>query len=63
MRCRSVSAPDPLLDHLVCGGQQRFRDGKAESIGRVEIDDELELGGPHDRRIVGDATAPERPKA
>jgi hypothetical protein len=27
-----------LLDHLVRGGQQRFRDGEAESLGGFEVD-------------------------
>ena len=31
-------AGDPLLNHLVSRGQQRFRDGEAEGFGRLEID-------------------------
>jgi hypothetical protein len=38
-----------LLDHLVGGGQQRFRDGKAERLGGLLIDGELKLGRLHDR--------------
>ena len=38
-----------LLDHLVGGRQQRFRDGKAERLGGFEVDDEIELG----RRCTG----------
>jgi hypothetical protein len=37
--------PTAGLDHLV--GQQRFRDGEAERLGGLEVDDELELAsGP-----------------
>jgi hypothetical protein len=27
----------PLLDHLICGGQQRLRDGKAEGFGGLVV--------------------------
>jgi hypothetical protein len=30
--------PDLLLDHVIGGGQQRFRDGKADRLGGLEID-------------------------
>jgi hypothetical protein len=32
--------PRDLLDHLVGGGQQCFRDGEAERLGSLEVDDE-----------------------
>jgi hypothetical protein len=35
---RPATAPDPLLDHLVSGGQQRFRDGEAERLGGLLVD-------------------------
>jgi hypothetical protein len=31
------AGPHPLLDHFVSGGQQRFRDGKAERLGGFEV--------------------------
>ena len=42
-----------LLDHLVGGGQQRFRDDEAERLGGLEVDDELEAGRLHDRQVDG----------
>src|SRR6516165_1772945 len=41
-----------LLDHLIGGRQQRFRDGEAEGLGGFEIDDELELGRLLDRQGI-----------
>jgi len=32
-----------LLDHLVRGGQQRFRDGEAEGLGGLEVDHQFEF--------------------
>ena len=32
-----------LLDDLVGGSQQRFRDGEAEGLGGLEIDDQFEF--------------------
>jgi hypothetical protein len=42
-----------LLNYLVGGGQQRFRDGDAKRLGRLEVDDELEPGWLHDRQVGG----------
>jgi hypothetical protein len=33
------------LDHLVGGGEQRFRDGEAESFGGFEVDHQRKFGG------------------
>jgi hypothetical protein len=32
------------LNYLVRGGQQRFRDGKAERFGGLEVNDQFQLG-------------------
>jgi len=42
-----------LLDHLIRAEQQRGWDGKPESLGGLEVDDELELGGLLDGRSAG----------
>src|SRR6516225_7653916 len=42
-----------LPDHLVGGRQQRFRDGEAEKLGRLKVDDELELGRLQHRQVGG----------
>jgi hypothetical protein len=41
----------PLLDHLVGGGQQRFRDGEAEGLGGLKVDDQFELCQPLDGQV------------
>src|SRR5277367_1378473 len=49
------SRPKPksarLLDHLVGGRQQRFRDGKAERLGGIEVDDQFDFYELLDRQI------------
>ena len=42
---RAVWETDRLLDHLIGGRQQRFRDGEAEGLGGFEVDDQIELRG------------------
>jgi hypothetical protein len=42
---------DVSLDYLVSGGQERFRNGEAERLRRLEVDDEFELTRLHDRQI------------
>jgi hypothetical protein len=39
------------LNDLVSGGQQRFRDGEAERLGGLEVDDEFELCRLLDRQV------------
>jgi hypothetical protein len=41
------------LDDLVGAGEDRWRNGEAERLGGVEIDDQLEVGRLLDRQIGG----------
>src|SRR5437764_224832 len=40
-----------LLDHLVGAGEQRGRDLDADDLGRLQVDNEFELGRPQHRQI------------
>ena len=42
-----------LLDDLVRSEQQRLRDREAERLRRLQVDDQLELGGLFDREVSG----------
>ena len=42
-----------LLDHLVGDREHARWNGKAERLGGLEIDDQLELGWLHDRQVGG----------
>ena len=48
MRCNKTAA---LLDHLVGAGERRQRNGQAERIGGLEIDDQIDLGGLLHRQL------------
>jgi hypothetical protein len=41
------------LDHLVSNGEHTRRNGKAERLGGLEIDDQLNLGRAQDRQVGG----------
>src|SRR5262245_46012294 len=43
----------PLFDHLISACQQRGRDRQAERLGRLEVDDEVELVDLLDRQVPG----------
>src|SRR4029077_7369193 len=40
------------LDDLVGAGEDRWRDGEAERLGRLQVDDKLDLGGLQDRQVT-----------
>ena len=42
-----------LFDHLIGALQERLRDGEAERLGGLEIDDQLEFRRWLDRQIAG----------
>ena len=44
---------DPSLDHLVRPRQQRRRDRQAEGLGRLEVDQQIELGRLRDGKVAG----------
>src|SRR5262252_5455165 len=42
-----------LFDHLVGAREQSRGDNKPECVGRLQVDDELELGRQYDRKVGG----------
>jgi hypothetical protein len=48
---RFKSGPRASLDHLVGGGQQRFRDGDAEYLGGPQVDGQVEPGWVLHRQV------------
>src|SRR5215470_2310210 len=42
-----------LLDDLIRPPQQRWRNRQAESLGSLEVDDQLELGRPFNGEVAG----------
>src|SRR6266446_1823994 len=40
-----------LFDHLVGAAQQRLRNGEAESLGGLEVKDQLDFGRLHDWQV------------
>jgi hypothetical protein len=41
-----------LLDHIVCTGEKRWRNGKTNRLGCLEINCQLELGGRLHRQVA-----------
>src|SRR6516162_5860008 len=41
------------LNDLICGRQQRFRDGEAERLGGLEVEDQFDVRVLLDRKIAG----------
>ena len=48
-----IAATAPLFDHLVGNSEQFIRHVEAQCLGGVQVDDQLELGRLHDRKISG----------
>jgi len=53
MRAPSSALGLISLDHLIRPQQQRRRDGEAEGLGRLEVDDQFELRGLLDGEVGG----------
>src|SRR6266540_1084447 len=50
---RQLTFARHLLDDLVSAGEQRLRNREAKRFGGLQVDDQLELGGFHDRQVAG----------
>src|SRR5262245_30087651 len=51
-----ITAKSALFDHLVGNGLKRERQGEADGVCGLEVDDELELGRLLDAKVSGFAT-------
>jgi hypothetical protein len=51
--CLSIALRAASFDHLVGAGEKRGRHCQSDCLGGLEIEDELDLGGPHNRQGAG----------
>jgi hypothetical protein len=47
--CEQSQQGGPLFDHLVGDGKHAWRNGQAESLRGLDVDDELKFARLHDR--------------
>ena len=50
-----------LFDYFVGAGKEQVRDGEAERLGHLEVEDQLDLRGLLDRQIGGPFAVKNRP--
>ena len=48
---KTMSIGVSLFDHLVGAADQRQRNGEAERLGSLQVDDQLDFGGLLDRQV------------
>jgi hypothetical protein len=51
--CKVLDGPRRSADHLGRLEEQGWRDGEAECLGGLQVDDQLERRGPLHRQVTG----------
>ena len=58
---RPAALSGTLFDHLVGKGKQAFRNGEAERVGGLQVNDQIKLGNLLDRKIARMLTLEDAP--